>query len=129
MLGMWAGEGDGESAKYWLSVLTGLKNRGVADIFFLVCDGLEGLPQSVGTAFPDTVLQTSSINNGWAGMVSAFTCTTTGRTCANASPSRSTCRPVRPRWLRGMNRPARAAPPVSAASAETRSRAGLAFAA
>ena len=38
VLGMWAGEGDGESAKYWLAVLTELKNRGVADIFFLVCD-------------------------------------------------------------------------------------------
>ncbi|EUA89012.1 transposase, Mutator family protein [Mycobacterium ulcerans str. Harvey] len=36
-------EGDGESAKYWLAVLTELKNRGVADIFFLVCDGLKGL--------------------------------------------------------------------------------------
>ncbi|MEK1237649.1 transposase, partial [Mycobacterium ulcerans] len=32
VLGMWAGEGDGESAKYWLAVLTELKNRGVADI-------------------------------------------------------------------------------------------------
>lgn len=52
VLGMWAGEGDGESAKYWLAVLTELKNRGVADIFFLVCDGLKGLPQSVGAVFP-----------------------------------------------------------------------------
>ncbi|MBN0975541.1 IS256 family transposase, partial [Gordonia sp. BP-94] len=56
VLGMWAGEGDGESAKYWLAVLTELKNRGVADIFFLVCDGLKGLPQSVGAVFPDTVV-------------------------------------------------------------------------
>ena len=62
VLGMWAGEGDGESAKYWLSVLTELKNRGVADIFFLVCDGLKGLPQSVGAAFPDTVVQTCVIH-------------------------------------------------------------------
>lgn len=62
VLGMWAGEGDGESAKYWLSVLTDLKNRGVADIFFLVCDGLKGLPQSVGAAFPDTVAQTCVIH-------------------------------------------------------------------
>jgi putative transposase len=62
VLGMWAGEGDGESAKYWLSVLTELKNRGVADIFFLVCDGLKGLPQSVGAAFPDTVVQTYVIH-------------------------------------------------------------------
>ena len=62
VLGMWAGEGDGESAKYWLAVLTELKNRGVADIFFLVCDGLKGLPQSVGAAFPDTVVQTCVIH-------------------------------------------------------------------
>ena len=62
VLGMWAGEGDGESAKYWLSVLTELKNRAVADIFFLVCDGLKGLPQSVGAAFPDTVVQTCVIH-------------------------------------------------------------------
>lgn len=62
VLGMWAGEGDGESAKYWLAVLTELKNRGVADIFFLVCDGLKGLPASVGAAFPDTIVQTCIIH-------------------------------------------------------------------
>jgi putative transposase len=62
VLGVWAGEGDGESAKYWLSVLTELKNRRVADIFFLVCDGLNGLPASAGAAFPDTVVQTYVIH-------------------------------------------------------------------
>jgi len=62
VLGMWAGEGDGESAKYWLAVLTELRNRGVADIFFLVCDGLKGLPASVGAAFPDTIVQTCIIH-------------------------------------------------------------------
>jgi len=51
ILGMWAGDGDGESAKFWLAVLTDLKNRGVKDIFFLVCDGLKGLPDSVSAAF------------------------------------------------------------------------------
>jgi len=62
VLGMWAGEGDGESAKYWLAVLSELRNRGVADIFFLVCDGLKGLPASVGAAFPDTIVQTCIIH-------------------------------------------------------------------
>ena len=62
VLGMWAGEGDGESAKYWLAVLTELKNRGVADIFFLVCDGLKGLPQSVNAVFGDTIVQTCIIH-------------------------------------------------------------------
>ncbi len=48
ILGMWAGDGDGGSAKFWLAVLTELKNRGVAVVFFLVCDGRKGLPSSVG---------------------------------------------------------------------------------
>jgi transposase-like protein len=39
-------------------VLTELKNRGVADIFFLVCDGLKGLPASVSGVFLDTIVQT-----------------------------------------------------------------------
>ncbi|EUA85194.1 transposase, Mutator family protein [Mycobacterium ulcerans str. Harvey] len=42
-------------------MLTELKNRGVADIFFLVCDGLKGLPDSVSAVFPDTVVQTCII--------------------------------------------------------------------
>lgn len=62
VLGMWAGEGDGESAKYWLAVLTELRNRGVADIFFLVCDGLKGLPASVNAVFADTIVQTCIIH-------------------------------------------------------------------
>jgi putative transposase len=62
ILGMWAGDGDGESAKFWLAVLTELRNRGVKDIFFLVCDGLKGLPDSVNAAFPQTVVQTCLIH-------------------------------------------------------------------
>lgn len=62
VLGMWAGDGDGESARYWLAVRTGLKNRGVADIFFLVCDKLKGLPQSVNAVCPDTIVQTCIID-------------------------------------------------------------------
>src|SRR3954452_18184241 len=62
ILGMWAGDGDGESAKFWLAVLTELRNRGVKDIFFLVCDGLKGLPDSVTAAFPQTVVQTCLIH-------------------------------------------------------------------
>jgi transposase-like protein len=41
VLGLWMGVG-GESAKFWMSVLTDLRNRGVRDVFFLVCDGLKG---------------------------------------------------------------------------------------
>src|SRR5215217_9704383 len=46
VLGLWAGSG-GEGAKFWLAVLTDLKNRGITDVFFLVCDGLKGLPDVV----------------------------------------------------------------------------------
>lgn len=60
-LGLWAGTG-GEGAKFWLSVLTDLKNRGVADVFFLVCDGLKGLPDVVGNVWPLTTVQTCIIH-------------------------------------------------------------------
>lgn len=62
VLGMWAGDGDGESAKFWLAVLTELKNRGVKDVFFVVCDGLKGLPDSVNAAFPRALVQTCIIH-------------------------------------------------------------------
>jgi transposase-like protein len=48
VLGLWAGEhGDGEGAKYWMKVLTEIKNRGVNDVCMLVCDGLKHLPSAV----------------------------------------------------------------------------------
>jgi putative transposase len=48
VLGLWAGEhGDGEGAKFWLRVLSEVKNRGVRDVCMLVCDGLKGLPDAV----------------------------------------------------------------------------------
>lgn len=49
--------GDNESAKYWLSVLNELKNRGVKDILILCADGLCGIKEAVGTAFPKTEYQ------------------------------------------------------------------------
>jgi putative transposase len=62
ILGMWAGDGDGESAKFWYAVLTDLKSRGVRDIFFVVCDGLKGLPDSVNAVFPLATVQTCIIH-------------------------------------------------------------------
>src|SRR3954452_7923070 len=62
VLGLWAGAGGGESAKFWLQVLTELRNRGVEDVFFVICDGLKGLPDSVGAAFPQAVVQTCVIH-------------------------------------------------------------------
>ena len=61
ILGIWAGNG-GEGAKHWLAVLTELKNRGVADVLMLVCDGLKGLPEAVNTVWAQTVVQTCVIH-------------------------------------------------------------------
>jgi putative transposase len=61
VLGLWAGTG-GEGAKFWMSVLVDLKNRGVRDVFFLVCDGLKGLPEVVEQVWPQTIVQTCIIH-------------------------------------------------------------------
>ena len=61
VLGLWMGIG-GEGAKFWMSVLTDLRNRGVRDVFFLVCDGLKGLPDVVEHVWPQTVVQTCIIH-------------------------------------------------------------------
>ncbi len=62
ILGMWAGDGDGESAKFWMAVLTELRNRGVHDVFFVVCDGLKGLPDSVNAVWPLATVQACIIH-------------------------------------------------------------------
>src|SRR5271167_3896106 len=61
ILGLWAGTG-GEGAKFWMSVLTDLRNRGVKDVFFVVCDGLKGLPEVVSNAWPQAIVQTCIIH-------------------------------------------------------------------
>src|ERR1700684_1035384 len=61
ILGLWAGAG-GEGAKFWMSVLTDLRNRGVKDVFFVVCDGLKGLPEVVGNVWPQAIVQTCIIH-------------------------------------------------------------------
>jgi transposase-like protein len=108
ILGLWAGDG-GEGAKFWLQVLIELKNRGVADVCMVVCDGLKGLPDAIEATWPLAVTQTSSIHNGRAEIVSVVTGTVPGRTCANATSSRATCRPVRPGRWRASHLPAGAA--------------------
>jgi hypothetical protein len=55
--GIWASPG-GEGAKFWLGVLTELRNRGVADACIVVCDGLNGLPDAITTTWPVAVMQT-----------------------------------------------------------------------
>jgi hypothetical protein len=63
ILGLWAGDG-GEGAKFWFQVLTELRNRGVADVCMLVCDGLKGLPEAIGEVCSGPTLS-------WRGLVSA----------------------------------------------------------
>ena len=55
VLGMYVGEN--ESAKFWLTVLNGLKNRGVQDILIACVDGLSGFPQAIEAVFPQTEIQ------------------------------------------------------------------------
>ena len=57
ILGLWAGQG-GEGAKYWLQVLTEIKNRGVEDVCIVVCDGLTGLPDAIAATWPRAITQT-----------------------------------------------------------------------
>jgi len=60
VLGIWAAPTEG--AKFWLTILTELKNRGVEDIFFICADGLTGLDKAVEAAFPQTVMQTCIVH-------------------------------------------------------------------
>ena len=63
VLGLWAGEhGDGEGAKYWLRVLSEIKNRGVQDVCIVVCDGLKGLPDAIANVWPAAITQTCIIH-------------------------------------------------------------------
>ena len=60
VLGMWVQSTEG--AKFWLGILTELKQRGVQDILALCADGLTGLPQAVEAAFPRTIFQTCIVH-------------------------------------------------------------------
>ena len=55
VLGMYVGQN--ESAKLWLSILNGLKNRGVEDILVACVDGLSGFAQAIGAVYPQTGIQ------------------------------------------------------------------------
>ncbi|NJR71154.1 MAG: IS256 family transposase [Synechococcales cyanobacterium CRU_2_2] len=57
LLGLWFGEAESEGAKFWLKVLTDLKNRGLQDILIACCDGLKGFPQAIAAVYPDTQVQ------------------------------------------------------------------------
>ena len=59
-LGLYIGENEG--AKFWLQVLTEIKNRGVDDVFILCADGLKGLAESVEATFPKAIFQTCIVH-------------------------------------------------------------------
>ena len=55
LLGLWIARNEG--AKFWLSVMTELKNRGLQDIFIACCDGLKGFPEAIEAVYPQTQVQ------------------------------------------------------------------------
>ena len=60
VLGLWIQVTEG--ARFWLGVLTELKQRGLKDVFFICCDGLTGLPQAIEAAFPKAIVQTCIVH-------------------------------------------------------------------
>ncbi|MGN6173741.1 MAG: IS256 family transposase [Streptosporangiaceae bacterium] len=57
VLGLWVGPTTGESAKFWLTVLSELKSRGVGDVCIVCCDGLTGLPGAITVTWPQAIVQ------------------------------------------------------------------------
>src|SRR5262245_6579165 len=60
VLGLWMEPNEG--AKFWLKVITELKNRGIEDVFVICCDGLKGFPQAIEAVFPRTIVQTCIVH-------------------------------------------------------------------
>jgi putative transposase len=60
VLGIWIQETEG--AKFWLRVLTDLRQRGLRDALIVCCDGLSGLPEAIGATWPDAVVQTCVVH-------------------------------------------------------------------
>ena len=60
ILGLWLEQNEG--AKFWLRVMTELKNRGVEDVLIAVVDGLKGFPDAITAVFPDATVQTCIVH-------------------------------------------------------------------
>ncbi len=60
VLGMWIEHNEG--ARFWLGVLTELRNRGVRDVLIVCCDGLTGLPEVIAQIWPDALVQTCVVH-------------------------------------------------------------------
>jgi len=57
LLGLWLGDTEGEGARFWLSVLTELKNRGLEDFLIAAVDGLKGFPDAIAAVYPRSQVQ------------------------------------------------------------------------
>ena len=62
ILGLWIEQTEG--AKFWLRVMTELRNRGTQDVLIAVVDGLKGFPEAITSVFPRTVVQTFELRDG-----------------------------------------------------------------
>jgi putative transposase len=62
VLGLWVGPAGGEGAKQWLAMLTELRNRGVADVCIVCCDGLRGMPDAITATWPQATVQTCVVH-------------------------------------------------------------------
>ena len=62
VLGLWLGPAGGEGAKQWATMLTELRNRGLADALIVCCDGLKGLPSSIRATWPDATVPTCAVH-------------------------------------------------------------------
>ena len=60
ILGLWIEQTEG--AKFWLRVMSEIRNRGTGDILIAVVDGLKGFPEAISAVFPDTVVQTCVVH-------------------------------------------------------------------
>ncbi len=60
VLGLWIA--DNEGARFWLAVMTALRNRGLQDILIAVVDGLKGFPEAINSVFPETMVQTGIVH-------------------------------------------------------------------
>jgi putative transposase len=77
VLGMWFQETEG--AKFWMQVLSELKQRGLSDILLCCVDGLKGFPEAIEAIYPTTIVRPAS----------STSCGTASSTCRGGSASRS----------------------------------------
>ena len=104
VLGLWLGPSGGEGAKQWATMLTELRNRGLADALIVCCDGLKGLPES-RSARPGPTRPCKPVSCTW----SETACATPRRSTGAGSPGRCATSTPRPR-SRPLKRGSRSSP-------------------